>query len=96
MACVVEVLNTAASIFQAPPYNMSPGIQSLIYVGSLVGGLIGSYCGGGLTDIIVKWRARKNNGVFEPEDRLYAIFIPLFIVPAGELMYNPIGLKIML
>jgi hypothetical protein len=86
-ACVVEVLNTAASVFQAPPYNMSPGIQSLIYIGSLVGGLVGSYCGGGLTDIIVKWKARRNNGVFEPEDRLLAVFIPLLIVPAGELMY---------
>ena len=88
LACIVNVLNTSAVIFQNPPYNMSPGIQSLIYVAPLVTGALGSYCGGGLTDIIVQWRARKNNGIFEPEDRLLAIFIPLIIVPAGELMYQ--------
>jgi hypothetical protein len=88
LACVVNVLNTAAVVFQSPPYNMSPGIQSLIYVAPLVTGALGSYCGGGLTDIIIQWRARKNNGIFEPEDRLLAVFIPLFIVPAGELMYQ--------
>jgi hypothetical protein len=88
LACVVNVLNTAAVVFQSPPYNMSPGVQSLIYVAPLITGALGSYCGGGLTDIIIQWCARRNNGIFEPEDRLLAVFIPLLIVPAGELMYQ--------
>lgn len=67
---------------------MNPGVQSLIYVSPIIGGAIGGYCGGGLTDIIIQWRTRKNNGIFEPEDRLLAALIPLFIVPAGELMYS--------
>ena len=86
LACLLNVVNTVASVFQSPPYNMSPGVQSLVYVSPIIGGAIGGYVGGGLTDRIIQWRTKKNNGVFEPEDRLLAAIIPLFIVPAGELM----------
>ena len=87
LACLLNVVNTAAEVFQSPPYLMSPGVQSLIYIPGLIGGILGGYCGGGLTDLIIQWQTRKNNGIFEPEYRLVALVIPLFIVPAGELMY---------
>jgi hypothetical protein len=65
---------------------MSPGINSLINIPATIGIIIGAYCGGGLTDKFVEWRARKNNGVFEPETRLIALVLPFFLVPVGLLM----------
>ena len=88
LACLLNVVNTVASVFQSPPYNMSPGVQSLVYVSPIIGGAIGGYCGGGLTDLVIQWRTRRNNGIFEPEDRLLAAILPLFVVPAGELMFE--------
>jgi len=82
------ILTTYASVFQAPPYNMSPGISSLINIASIIGAFIGGYAGGGLTDKIAEWQARRNNGIFEPEARLVALVIPFFAVPLGTLMYG--------
>ena len=85
-AWALGVLSTNASIFQSPPYNMSPGINSLINLCQLIGVLIGACSGGAFTDYYSQWRARKNNGVFEPETRLVPLIIPFFIVPIGLLM----------
>lgn len=78
--------NTNASVFQHPPYNMTPAINGLIGIAGFIGIALGAYCGGGLTDKFAEWRARKNNGVFEPETRLAALVIPFFVVPFGLLM----------
>ena len=82
------ILSTNPSVFQAPPYSMRPGINSLINIPALVGQILGAYCGGALTDMFVVWRARKNNGVFEPETRLVALIIPFIVVPIGLLMQD--------
>jgi hypothetical protein len=87
LACAIGVLNTAASIFQSPPYNMTPGVQSLINIPLTLGIVLGSYCGGELTDRYLAWRVKKNNGIFEPEFRLVTLILPFLIVPAGVLMY---------
>jgi hypothetical protein len=82
----LAALSVNPSVFQAPPYNMSPAINGLINIPSLIGHFAGSICGGALTDKIAEWQARKNNGIFEPEARLVALIIPLIITPAGLLM----------
>jgi hypothetical protein len=79
-------LTVNPSIYQAPPYNMSPAINGLINVPSFIGHVLGAFAGGWLTDKIAEMQARKNNGVFEPEFRLMALILPLFIYPAGCLM----------
>ena len=91
LACALGVLNTAAAVFQSPPYNMSPGIHGLINIPLTLGIVIGSYCGGALTDRFLEWRLKKNNGIFEPETRLIPVILPFFIVPAGVLMYPTLG-----
>jgi hypothetical protein len=89
IGCILAVANTVAIVFQSAPYNMSPGIQSVAYYVNMIFGIsIGAFCGGALSDRYIQWRARKNNGVFEPEVRLELLILPLFIVPAGALMYN--------
>jgi hypothetical protein len=87
LAWFICALNTNASIFQAPPYLMKPGINGLINIPALIGIAFGSYCGGGLTDRLAERSARKNNGVYEPEARLIALVLPFILVPVGLLMY---------
>jgi hypothetical protein len=83
------IINTNATIYQNAPYHMTPGINSLIKIPTFIGVTLGSYFGGALTDRYVAWRARRNNGIFEPETRLEALVLPVFIVPAGLIMYLP-------
>jgi hypothetical protein len=88
LACILGIGNTAAFVFQYPPYNFSPGIQALgIFLPALIGTTLGAIIGGPLTDVYTQWRTRKNNGVFEPEGRLVALIVPFFVVPAGVLMF---------
>ena len=87
LAGILAIGNTAAFVFQSPPYNMSPGIQSLIFVPGLIGCTLGTIWGGALTDRYTQWKTRKNNGIFEPEPRLVSLILPLLIVPGGILMF---------
>jgi hypothetical protein len=86
LAWYICIYATYASVFQLPPYSMSTGVSGLINISASIGCFIGAYCGGGLTDTFVKYRARRNNGIFEPETRLVALVIPFFLVPIGLLM----------
>lgn len=86
LAWYICIYATYASVFQLPPYSMSTGVSGLINIPASIGCFIGAYCGGGLTDKYVAYRARKNNGVFEPETRLPAMILPFFLVPVGLLM----------
>jgi hypothetical protein len=89
LAWVVCYVDTAASVYQAPPYLMNIGVSGLYNVPAIIGILIGSYVGGALTDLIAERMARRNNGVFEPESRLIALIIPFFLEPIGLIMYFP-------
>jgi hypothetical protein len=82
----LAALSTNASVFQAPPYNFSPSINGLINIPSFIGNILGAIWGGALTDKFVEYQARRNGGVFEPEQRLVALILPFFVLPAGILM----------
>ena len=82
----LAALSTNASVFQAPPYNFSPSINGLINIPGLIGNALGAIWGGALTDKFVEWQARRNGGIFEPEQRLVALILPFFVLPAGILM----------
>jgi Major Facilitator Superfamily len=93
LAFYICIYSTYASVFQLPPYSMSTGVSGLINVAASIGIFVGAYCGGALTDTFIRYRARRNNGIFEPETRLIAMILPFFIVPIGLLMYNPPSLR---
>ena len=86
VGCCLLCFNTSPSIFQSSPYNFSPGVQSLIFLAGMIGGVTGSVAAGGLTDVYAKFRSQRNKGIFEPEDRLVMLLIPLIISPCGVLM----------
>jgi Major Facilitator Superfamily len=88
VSSILIAVGTAPNVFQAPPYNMTPGVQSCIYTAMLIGAFLGAIWGGYGTDLISKYRASKNDGVFEPESRLLLIVAPTLLVPSGLLMYT--------
>jgi len=86
LAWVVCYVDTAASVYQAPPYLMNIGVSGLYNAPAIIGIFMGAYIGGAFTDLIAEKMARRNNGIFEPESRLVALIIPFFLEPVGLLM----------
>jgi len=82
----VNILNSF--VLQAPPYSWSPMINGLINIPGLLGNILGGYAGGWLVDVFCDWRARRNNGVFEPEGRLYLLALPAVITAAGCVLFG--------
>ncbi|KAL6401299.1 hypothetical protein AUP68_15167 [Ilyonectria robusta] len=67
---VIGISLVIAQIFSAPPYNLNTAQLGYINAGPTVGGFLGCILCGLVSDPIVQWISRKNNGVFEPEFRL--------------------------
>lgn len=59
-----------------------------MYIAIIIGSVLGSVLGGPVSDHLILVLARRNNGMFEPEQRLW-IYIPIsFIASAGILLYG--------
>jgi len=82
----VNILNPF--VLQAPPYNWNPQINGLINIPGILGNLFGSWAGGNLLDAWCTWRTKKNQGMFEPESRLYLLVIPLILTSAGCILFG--------
>lgn len=74
-----------------PPYNFNPNQIGLLGIPSVVGSLLGAVVSGPLSDWMILRLAKRQNGVYEPEMRLWLIlaFHPFWA--AGNLMFG-IGL----
>ncbi|OAP60060.1 hypothetical protein AYL99_05062 [Fonsecaea erecta] len=66
-------------------YNFTALQAGLVYISPFVGGILGTAVAGRVSDVIVRFMARKNGGVYEPEFRL-VMAIPVAISTAVGLM----------
>jgi MFS family permease len=66
----VVIAFVLAQLFAAPPYLLSPASIGYLSLGPFVGGILGSIIMGALSDRFIKWCARRNRGIYEPEYRL--------------------------
>jgi MFS family permease len=82
----VNILNSF--VLQVPPYSWSPLVNGLINVSGIIGNMCGAYAGGWLVDVVCDWRTKKNNGLFEPENRLYLLVLPMLITGTGCLAFG--------
>ncbi|KAF2281389.1 MFS general substrate transporter [Westerdykella ornata] len=72
-----------AQIFMYPPYNLSAAGVGYLSLGPFIGGLLGSFLMGSTLDpVTVKWCAKRNNGVYEPEYRLLGM-VPSILAGVG-------------
>ncbi|KAJ8108064.1 hypothetical protein OPT61_g8431 [Boeremia exigua] len=72
----------------APPYNFNAAQVGLMNIPALIGNTLGTIVSSPFSDRIILWLARKNNGVYEPEMRLWLLlaFAPFF--PAGLILFG--------
>ena len=66
-------------------YNFTALQVGLVYISPFVGGVLGTAVAGKISDLIVRYMARKNDGVYEPEFRL-VMAIPITISTVIGLM----------
>lgn len=79
---------TQAEIYSYAPYNFSTPQTGLTNLGALVGSIIGMFYGGKFVDYLTVKLARRNNGIMEPEFRLWAMILPTILNAAGLLAYG--------
>lgn len=76
-----------AQIFMAPPYLLSAAGVGYLSLGPFLGGLLGSLLLGATLDPLIKWCAKKNKGVYEPEYRLLGM-IPSVTIVIGLCLFG--------
>jgi hypothetical protein len=91
IAWLVVMSVSVNTVFQNPLYGYNFNFQEvgLTNIAPLIGGLIIIYAGGAGTDRFMVWQARQNNGVMEPESRIYAVFLGGPIMAGGLFLYGP-------
>lgn len=82
---LIVLSESVASVYQHTPYNFTPLQTGLVYLSPFIGGILGTAVAGKLSDIIVRFMARRNQGIYEPEFRLVMGF-PVAICTALGLM----------
>ncbi|KAL6710782.1 hypothetical protein ACN47E_007839 [Coniothyrium glycines] len=76
-----------AQIFMAPPYLLSAAGVGYLSVGPFLGGLLGSIFLGATLDPLIKYCAKRNNGIYEPEYRLLGM-IPSVTIVIGLCLFG--------
>ena len=66
-------------------YNFSSLGTGLVYISPFIGGILGTAVAGKVSDIIVRFMSRRNDGIYEPEFRL-VMAIPVAISTCIGLM----------
>lgn len=81
-------LTTQDTYFYDDPWNKSETGVALMNIATLIGACIGCVVAGIISDKHVLWIAKRNDGVYEPEYRLYLIFITAVLSPVGLIMFG--------
>ena len=66
-------------------YNFTPLQAGLVYISPFIGGVLGTAVAGKVSDVIVRYMSRCNDGIYEPEFRL-VMAIPISIATCIGLM----------
>lgn len=84
-----NVLNgTASLILGGAPYSFSSSMVGLSYLACLLGVIAAALYTGYLSDWMTLKLARRNKGIFEPEQRLWAFALPTVALPASLLLWG--------
>ncbi|KAL4905551.1 hypothetical protein BDW74DRAFT_177920 [Aspergillus multicolor] len=87
----IAIGTTYANILHAPPYNWPNKSASYVNCGQIVVALLALPLLGHGSDWIAKYRARKNNGLHEPETRIISLIIPIIVGTFTAVLYGQAG-----
>ncbi|KAI1910438.1 hypothetical protein LOZ12_004658 [Ophidiomyces ophidiicola] len=79
---------TQSATFSAPPYNFSITNVGNTNFAAFIGGILGMFWGGSVSDWCILRLSRRNKGIMEPEFRLWTMLIPAILNTGGLLMYG--------
>ncbi|KAI2470678.1 MFS general substrate transporter [Annulohypoxylon bovei var. microspora] len=88
LAPTVMVNTVSSTVLIPPPYNFSVGSVGLINIPGLIGQASGAIIGGICIDKWASYCAKRNNGVFVPETRLFLFIVPTIIVFIGIVLFG--------
>ena len=73
-----------------PPYNLQPNILSYLTLPGSVVNIITALCAGTLSDWLIQFCARRNNGIYEPEFRLFMLIPATLCTATGFSLLGPL------
>ena len=88
LAWFAIMTSVQATYMLEPPYNFSAIGIGLMNLPPFIGSFVGFFFGGWFNDVSILWLSKRNNGIFEPEMRLWVALPAAVIVPAGILMFG--------
>ncbi|KAI8650814.1 MFS domain-containing protein [Fusarium keratoplasticum] len=88
LAWFAILVSTQSTYLFLPPYNFTAVGVGLMNLAPFVGALPGVFFGGYLNDKSIVWLAKRNNGIYEPEMRLWIALPMAIITPAGILTFG--------
>ena len=84
-----NVLNgTASPVLTGAPYNWSAALVGCVYAGPIIGAAVASLWSGNAADWIALKLARRNNGIREPEHRLWVLAFSGVMSAAGLMTWG--------
>nr|POE90222.1 putative mfs-type transporter [Quercus suber] len=86
---LIVLSESVAAIYEdRSSYNFTPLQAGLVYISPFVGGILGTAVAGKVSDIIVRFMARGNGGIYEPEFRLVMAIPIAFSTVIGLMGYG--------
>lgn len=79
---------TYGTIVTSPPYSWPDRSASYVTPGQIITALVALPLLGYGSDRVLKWRARRNGGVHEPENRLLLLWIPILTGVVACVVYG--------
>jgi hypothetical protein len=84
-----NIMNATMSlVLTAKPYNFSASMVGVAYVSPLIGSAVAFVWSGFYADRMTLWFARRNDGIREPEHRLWTLLVSGFAAPAGLILWG--------
>lgn len=88
LSCFAIVTTVQAIYLIEPPYNFSPSGVGLMNLPPFIGCFFGFFVGGWLNDKSIMWLAKRNQGIYEPEQRMWMAIPASLFIPAGLLLFG--------
>lgn len=84
----IAIGTTYGGIVESAPYNWSHSITSYANTGQILVAVVALPVLGIGSDKIIAWKARRNNGIHEPEARLIPLITPIIIGTFTAVLYG--------
>ncbi|KAI9656269.1 MAG: hypothetical protein M1821_004932 [Bathelium mastoideum] len=70
---LIVLSEAVTTIYRNTDYHFSALGAGLVYISPFIGGILGTAVAGKVSDFIVRWMSRRNDGIYEPEFRLVMV-----------------------